>query len=520
MRLIVLHYHLRPGGIRRIIERATPHLARDSGLRIERVTLATGEAAGNQWHVDFAASLAPVPVECRVERAFRYFAGQRLTAAKLRRQIVTALKQLLAGPPGETIVWAHNLGLARNPVLAQELARLCAARGVRLVAHHHDWWFDNRWQRWPELRRAGFRTLGAAADAVLAGDSHVRHVAINSVDARVLRRGFNGRAGWLPNLTERSELPGPAAVKRARAWLSRRLGDGDAPVWLVPCRLLRRKNISEALLLTRWLRPEAWLVTTGAVSSEDEVAYSRRLAAAARRRRWRLRLGVLAGDSPAKPSVAELLAVSEVVLLTSIQEGFGLPFLEAVTARRPLIARSLPNIAPDLAQFGFRFPQLYEDVQIHPALFDWSAEVKRQTRLFNQWRRELPSGCRRFAGTPLPLCKRDPVAVPFSRLTLTAQLEVLAAPLDLSWRLCEPLNPWLTAWRRQAREGRLKVTPWPRGADEWLSGVAYAKRFRAILDQVARRRTSANAAAATQKEFLRERLKAGNLFPLLWSRAT
>ena len=103
-------------------------------------------------------------------------------------------------------------------------------------------------------------------------------------------------------------------------------------MWLLPCRLLRRKNIAEALLLTRWLRPEAWLVTTGGVSSAEEQAYADGLAAAAQTHGWRLRLGILHGDESQKPSVPELLAASEAVLLTSLQEGFGLPYLEAAAA--------------------------------------------------------------------------------------------------------------------------------------------------------------------------------------------
>jgi glycosyltransferase involved in cell wall biosynthesis len=50
------------------------------------------------------------------------------------------------------------------------------------------------------------------------------------------------------------------------------------------------------------------------------------------------------------------MGISEAVLLTSIQEGFGLPYLEAAAARRPLVARALPNIAPDCASSGFAFP--------------------------------------------------------------------------------------------------------------------------------------------------------------------
>jgi len=174
-------------------------------------------------------------------------------------------------------------------------------------------------------------------------------------------------------------------------------------VWLLPCRLLRRKNIAEALLLTRWLRPEAWLVTTGGVSSAEEQAYADALAAAAQTHGWRLRLGILHGDESQKPSVSELLAASEAVLLTSLQEGFGLSYVETAALRRPLVARALPNIAPDLAKFGFRFPQSYREIQVDPALFDWSRERERQSRSFSEWKSLMPSAAAKLAGKPAVL---------------------------------------------------------------------------------------------------------------------
>ena len=137
------------------------------------------------------------------------------------------------------------------------------------------------------------------------------------------------------------------------------------------------------------------------------------------------------GDESKKPTVPELLAASETVLLTSLQEGFGLPYLEAAAARRPLIARHLPNIAPDLAKFGFRFPQSYREVQVDPSLFDWRGERERQARLFAEWKSLMPRAASQLAGEPAVLAAgKEPCPVPFSRLTLTAQLEVLAQPVE------------------------------------------------------------------------------------------
>jgi len=520
LKLIIVHYHLRPGGIRRVIELATPHILREFGGRISEVVLATGEAAAGRWTENFQSLTGEIPVRLVHEPSFGYFSEQRRPPAAIRKRILHALNRLLAdATPDNCLVWAHNLGIARNLILTRELGRECHRRGLTLIAHHHDWWFDNRWRRWPEMRRCGCRTLADAAKIVFPSARNIRHIAINQVDAQPLRRHLRGFNTWLPNLTEQASLPSTAGRRNARRWLGRQLGDTTSPVWILPCRLLRRKNIAEALLLTRWLQPDAWLVTTGGVSSDDEQIYFRQLQDAVRQNRWRVCLGVLHGDECDQPSVGELISASEVVLLTSVQEGFGLPYLEAVAAERPLIARRISNISPDLDHLGFRFPYSYADILVDPSLFNWAAECNRQTKLFLAWKSQLPRPCRGWTGKSLLLTAgRRPRPVAFSRLTLTAQLEILAVPAEASWRLCAPLNPFLAGWRKLVARGQLATTPWPETADAWLSGTAYARQFAKIVRNAPSQAPTAGSACATQKRFMRMKFASENLFPLLWAK--
>src|SRR5262249_6747091 len=154
----------RPGGVRRIIELATPHLLHAFGGAIKRVTLAAGEALDALWVRNFQVRLRGTNVEFFIESKFGYLSEQSVESApKFARALQGALARLLESANEQNcIVWAHNLGLARNLLFTRELARACAQRGVRLIAHHHDWWFDNRWSRWAEMRSAGFRTLRSA----------------------------------------------------------------------------------------------------------------------------------------------------------------------------------------------------------------------------------------------------------------------------------------------------------------------------------------------------------------------
>lgn len=519
LKLIIVHNHFRPGGVRRVIELALPHLLDASQRKVDDVLLVGGEAPDTIWLQRLRASLGGVRVACAIEPALGYVSEQRAGRATLARRIGRFVEGWLgAGTADGVVVWAHNQGLGRNLLLTEALGCACASRGVPLVFHQHDWWFDNRWARWAEMRRMGYRTLGDVAKVLFPREQIVRHALINRADAAVLQRHLGERAVWLPNLAEAPARPAPARVRRARLWLRDVLGD-DAPVWLVPCRLLRRKNLAEALLLTRWLRPEAWLVTTGGVSSADEQAHAHALAAGAVKHGWKLKLGVMAGDESAKPAVSELLAASEAILLTSLQEGFGLPNLEAAAAGRPLIVRTLPNIAPDLAAFGFRFPQAYDDVRVDPELFDCRAEVRRQERRWRAWRAQLPRGCRPLAGLPPLLAAGGSAPVPFSRLTLTAQLEVLTRDPQESWEKCAPLNSFLKRWRDSASRRALKVSHWPRSADRWLSGRAYAKGFSRLLEPAAGADPATNAGESIAQEFIRAKLAGSNQYPLLWTSA-
>jgi hypothetical protein len=277
-----------------VIEAALPHLIRNAPRPVEAVVLVGGEAPDERWNVRMRRAIKPVPLRWVIDPVFGYFSEWTSDPASLASWIQPAVEQLFVTEGSDCLVWAHNLGIGRNLHLSDALSRICAARGIRLLAHHHDWWFDNRWQRWPEMRRSGFRTLSTVARTLFPAIAEIRHLAINRADAQLLRRETGRGTFWLPNLTEPGPKPKPARLRAVRAWVETSLGIPAAPFWIVPCRLLRRKNLAEALLLTRWLRPEAWLLTTGGPSSADEHAYAARLAAAAKRHGWRLSLGVLA----------------------------------------------------------------------------------------------------------------------------------------------------------------------------------------------------------------------------------
>ena len=500
--LVVVHYHLRPGGVRSVIGGCLPEIV--SRMGFTRVVMVVGETARDGW-LERVREVAGVPVEQHVEEAVGYLSEQSATVASMRERIDRTLGAAIpSGECGGTVIWFHNPALARNILLNERLAVLVRRTGIRLVAHHHDFWVENRWDRWPEVRRAGFRTLAGAARAVFMAGAAVSHAAITRRDRSVLG-GSLERVDWLPNPL----ASGKADARDGRRWLSEVLGD-DAPVWILPTRLLRRKNVAEAILLARWLRPGGWFVSTGGASSPAERNYVGRIASAAREGRWRVRFDLC--STRRAPGALTLMAGAEAVLLTSIQEGFGMPFLEAGALGRPLIGRRIPGVQPDLDDLGLVFPHLYDEVLIPQSLFDSGNEAVRQARLHREWLRFLPRHLRASAAASR-LLEHPGEPVPFSRLTLSAQLEVLRHPPRESLAACLGFNPTLDGLQD------LKATRLPATAARFLSASSAAGRFHALVESEAGR-TSSQAAVAAQCALIEAWLGGAGFFPVLMDGAS
>jgi Glycosyl transferases group 1 len=518
--LVVVHYHLRPGGVRRIIELALPHIISTAPVPLESITLASGEKPDAEWLEDLGKELRDTKVRFFCEPAFRYLSEQRSSPERIRLRIRSALQALTKGfPPNSALIWAHNLALGRNLILSDELAVFSEEYGLPLLSHHHDLWFENRWSRWSEMRSCGFRSLSAVARASFAAAARVCHFTINRLDSAILSQHLSKeRARYLPNLARPSKAPTRASVRAARSWLRSQLGD-DGPVWISPTRFIRRKNLAEAILLTRWLRPEGWFVTTAGVSSREELRYARALKAASLQGKWRVQFELIANSNGSAPPIIDLISASEAILLTSAQEGFGLPYLEAAALNKPLVARHLANVVPDLLELGFHFPNLYREIFIAPDLLQLKAERARQEKLWRAWKSEMPRACQRLAGRPLLLDLPHDKPVPFSRLTLVGQLEVLTIAAEESWSACKKENPLLQQWRNLVQEGRLKAMEWPQGAQAVIGGKAYAARFWKAIAQLSERPLGVHAVVRAQRDSIAQRLGTRFLYPLLFAQA-
>lgn len=496
--LVVIHYHWRPGGVRRIVEISLPAILQAGRCQIQKTTLLSGT------HDPTSAWLNIPEASFCCEPAMDYFSAQNRDLAEMAKKIQATLQRVVPlDTAKETLIWFHNPALARNMILNREILAFVRMSGASLIMHHHDFWCDGRWARWPEMEACGLGTLEEVAADTLESPEGVSHVTINIPDFKILRQSMGERVHHLPNPVSAPVRHAEARLKEVRDWVRSEIG-AESPIWVFPTRFLRRKNILEAVLLTRWLCPEAFFVTTSGAASPDEEPYAGLIKEAARREGWRVCFGLL--DKPGGPNVAELLQVCDVALLTSIQEGFGMGFVEAAAAGTPLIARSLLHVMPDLNALGFEFPHLYDEIWIEPSIIDAAAEKKRVHRIQSESRRNLPPLLQQhFNPSDLDFSK----AVPFSRLTLQGQFEVLSHdPID-SWRICQQRNPILD----QIKSSSLHPTKWPNRTLQ--STEQYAGQFLEIARLLKCGSTCGNA-EKTQRRLIDRALNPDAFYPILF----
>ena len=417
MRVAIVHYHLEPGGVTRVIE-ATSSALTKSG--IDHVIL-TGSENSDLPH--------------RMVDGLGYLTGpSETTAASLIESLLSAATDALGGPPD---IWHfHNHSLGKNrllPAVVDQLAR----DGQRLVLHLHDL---------PEQGRpANYAAISEPAK-LYPVTPRVRYVFLNSRDLTTFQdAGLPAEnAVFLPNPIS-IEVPHPAPA------------GGDGPLLFAPVRGIRRKNLGELVLLSALAPSGTRIGVSREPRNPDALPIHENWRKFAARHRFPIGFGVVENFSPAAGASASYqswLSHATHIVTTSVAEGFGLPFLESVALSKSLLGRNLRHLTDDHASHGINAGRLYDHILVPVEWVD--AKILRDhlvtdlERNFRAYGRPLTSetvadtfdvltkeGWLDFGNLPEPLQQGV-----IERLAETANRRVPLVEVDGK---TEPLVDWLAA---------------------------------------------------------------------------
>jgi glycosyltransferase involved in cell wall biosynthesis len=349
MKVVILHYHLNPGGITRIIESQIRAIYSAS----EGTTLSV--LIGNDSKsVDLSGTIIQV-------NSILDYRNPSLEEEHFEENALTIAAVIKSNLSDSSVLHCHNPNLGKNPALTLAVYRL-AMEGHAVVNHCHDF---------PEDRPANLEILekflprltGLPLSEILYPNlSRYHFITLNSCDyERILKKEIPAsRIHLLPNpvslLKQNMEIVDPVLKKK----ICRRLGfDTHRKICTYPVRAIERKNLGEFILLAALFTDEAiFTVTQPPMNPLELPLYNR----------WKNfcmeRSICVKFESGREVNHEELIHISDFCITTSVREGFGMVYLEPWLAGTPVIGRDLPCVTNDLRKHGIEFSRLYSGLYL------------------------------------------------------------------------------------------------------------------------------------------------------------
>ena len=341
MQVVIVHYHLHPGGVTGIIEAQIAVLQKYHPET--EITLAVGDASGRSYPgvaLREIPELNYLPPDADIDTCFE------------------AIDGFFRGLPPSTVVHIHNLNLGKNPVLTMA-AYLAGKRGTGILNHNHDF-AEDREIDFHRLEQVITRHFAYRLQAVMYPPwINCRFATINRADMERLRHnGISAdRIYYLPNPVRTPELE---PNRQAAAKLRHELGVGDQQKLLVyPVRPIRRKNLGEFIFLVALHHDRAvGAVTLAPLNPAEKPAYQAwREFTEANALPIRYEIGAAAG-------LATVMTAADLCVSTSTLEGFGMTFTEPWLYGKPTAGRKIAAVIDDFTAIGLAFPQLYERIDL------------------------------------------------------------------------------------------------------------------------------------------------------------
>ncbi|WP_166831300.1 glycosyltransferase family 4 protein [Thalassoroseus pseudoceratinae] len=390
MNLAILHYHLNPGGVTRVI--ASHLLALDSILEADDrwrvVVFHGGRAAG--WPPNLASQLKHIDLELHVIPELEYDAERTHSLGSVLPAIASRLKSY-GFEASNTLLHVHNHSLGKNADLLPALCSLIRD-GYPCLLQPHDFAEDFRSANYRHLVHTLGRDVFEQSAYPIAENVH--YALLNRRDRTILQTAGvpSKQLHFLPNPVD--EVP-TSNRQESREQLDQKLGVRDSETYLLyPVRGIRRKNLGEFVLWSEVLRKRAIKlgITLTPLNPIEKNYYDS----------WRnyaqehaLPCVFGAGDDNGL-AFADNMAAADAILTTSVAEGFGMVFLEAWLAGRPLLGRNLPTVTADFEDQGVEFPTLYDSCEVKVDWFDF----KRYQRVFGDTVLDLSKSYERLPPNP------------------------------------------------------------------------------------------------------------------------
>jgi len=348
MQILIVHSHLNPGGVTRVIESQLESL---KGLPVKVIV---GSCPNPE-------SVTSQGAELVIIEELNYLERQKYTDQKALQLLHTIHRKLRVHFTEDTILHVHNLNLGKNPIVTY-VVYLLAKEGAKVFNHAHDF-AEDRPSNLTFLKEILTDIFLQDINEVMYPKLPNYHFGVlNSHDQeRLISYGVSAeRIMWLPNpvsLPHQDSAPDKLTVKKE---ICNTLSLTENKLLVTyPVRVIQRKNIGELILLSLLFDRMANFVVTQPPKNPVEIEMYKQ---------WKefcvsndIKIVFEAGE---KVDFELLLAASNFCITTSYREGFGMVYLEPWLMDTPVVGRDIDYITKDFKNDGFIFPTMYYKLSI------------------------------------------------------------------------------------------------------------------------------------------------------------
>lgn len=285
-------------------------------------------------------------------------AAVRAEIHRLADQLVPVIENWIESQRIELLIVENAWAIPMQLPLAVALRRIVEGSGMPAIGHHHDYW----WER----ERFATCIVPDVLEAAFPPDlPNVRHVSINSLAARELRRRRGIASAVVPNIFDFSlgrPRPRPAVRRQLRA----ELGMGERGLLVIqPTRVVPRKGIELAIELVGRLRDRHAVLLITSPAGDEGLDYLVQLERMAEEHRVNLRYAAdrFAPDLEGKPlrpahSLHDAYLAADLVTYPSLYEGYGNALVEAIFYGKPIVVNRYSVYDADIRPLGFKFIEI------------------------------------------------------------------------------------------------------------------------------------------------------------------
>jgi len=368
-----LHFHMKQSGTRTVIENILQSLENEQETKLNLIYSSKKETFHPEGKKIKVIDIPDVDYDDRIFKSKKELMKK---ANKLKENIKNKLEL-----SNKCVLHCHNVNLFKNSYLAAALLLLAKEledKNFILLLQLHDFAEENRPDRLKLLLNcSGKKDMLFGSRIAYPIYKNIFYMTINSRDKALLKKiGIPENHIFLyPNSFLSKPHRTDKLIKELENYAreNKYIFEKNRKILLCPAKILRRKNIIESIVILKLLnsiKDEWQLLITLEGNSKKDRAYGNSIKGYVRKKKLPVTIGfgyklIAARNTKDKNKMIDLFSISDAIITTSIQEGFGFTFLEAWVANKKVVGRKISYIFKDLKANGLNMNHFYDKILIN-----------------------------------------------------------------------------------------------------------------------------------------------------------